>query len=253
MSVNDNVILCIPKNLTASLTDTFWGDNSDGQENIPAGLSNVVAIAAGGNHSLALRADGSVVAWGDNLDAVGNFAGESVVPFQLPPVTAVGAGDYHSLAAVNDGTVVAWGDNSEGQCAIPTNLTSVVALAGGGSHSVALESNGTVAAWGNNWNGQTSLPFVTNAVAVAAGEAHTLILLGAVPAYPQILRTALNGTRFGILVRTLPGKNYALEYKTSLNSATWSSATIVRGTGSVQLLLDPDATGLQRFYLIRQW
>ena len=35
-----------------------------GQSDVPAGLSNVVAVAAGGQHSLALKADGTVVAWG---------------------------------------------------------------------------------------------------------------------------------------------------------------------------------------------
>ena len=41
-----------------------WGDNDSGQTNVPSGLSNVVAIAAGGYHSLALTAEGRVVAWG---------------------------------------------------------------------------------------------------------------------------------------------------------------------------------------------
>ena len=41
-----------------------WGDNDYGQCNVPAGLSGVVAVAAGAYHSLALKADGTVVAWG---------------------------------------------------------------------------------------------------------------------------------------------------------------------------------------------
>lgn len=47
-------------------TVVAWGDNIDGQTTVPSGLSNVVAIAAGGEHSLALTADGRVVAWGYN-------------------------------------------------------------------------------------------------------------------------------------------------------------------------------------------
>src|SRR5450756_552750 len=43
-----------------------WGDNTSGQITVPAGLSGVAAIAAGLYHSLALRSDGTVVAWGDN-------------------------------------------------------------------------------------------------------------------------------------------------------------------------------------------
>ena len=104
----------------------------------------MVAVAAGGNHSLALRADGTVVAWGDNTDAQGNFAGESVVPLGLTNVVALAAGDYHSLAACADGTVAAWGDDSQGQCSVPAGLSNVVALAGGGGHSLALLADGTV-------------------------------------------------------------------------------------------------------------
>jgi hypothetical protein len=234
-------------------TVTGWGDNSAGQLDIPADLGNVVAIAAGGEHSLALRADGSVVAWGDNLDAFGSFVGQSVVPSGLSGVVAIGAGEYHSLGAMADGTVVCWGDNSQGQSAPPAGLVGVVALAGGGGHSVALKSDGTVVAWGNNWYGQCSLPPVTNAVAIAAGEDHTLLLLSTVSAYPQVLRMALRGTQFAVLLQTSSGRNYALEYKTSLDSALWQSAGTTRGSGTLQLLIDPNATGPQRFYRVRQW
>jgi alpha-tubulin suppressor-like RCC1 family protein len=43
-----------------------WGYDGNGQATVPTGLTNVVAIAGGGFHSLALGADGSVVAWGAN-------------------------------------------------------------------------------------------------------------------------------------------------------------------------------------------
>ena len=58
--------------LRANGTVVVWGDNSLGQTNVPAGLSNVTAVAAGGSHTLALKADGTVVAWGDNTDAEWN-------------------------------------------------------------------------------------------------------------------------------------------------------------------------------------
>ena len=52
--------------LLADGTVVVWGDNTYGQTNVPAGLSNVVAIAAGFYHCLALRNDGTVTAWGNN-------------------------------------------------------------------------------------------------------------------------------------------------------------------------------------------
>ena len=59
-----------------------------GQSVVPAGLSNVVAIAAGGYNSMALRSDGSVVAWGERGDAPGG----------LTNVTVIGAGEGHLYA-----------------------------------------------------------------------------------------------------------------------------------------------------------
>jgi alpha-tubulin suppressor-like RCC1 family protein len=61
------------------------------------------AIAAGGFHSLALKSDGTVVAWGYN-----DF-GQSTVPAGLSGVVAIAGGWFHSLALKSDGTVVAWG------------------------------------------------------------------------------------------------------------------------------------------------
>ena len=102
------------------------------QTNVPPGLNNVVAIAAGGYHSLALKYDGTVVAWGD--DSVG----QTNVPPGLSNVVAIAAGGFHSLALKADGTLVTWGDNSAGQSSVPVGLTNVVAISAGYFHSVAL-------------------------------------------------------------------------------------------------------------------
>ena len=51
-----------------------WGYSGAGETVVPANATNVVAIAGGGGHSLALRADGTVVAWGNN------YFGQSTVP-----------------------------------------------------------------------------------------------------------------------------------------------------------------------------
>src|SRR5204863_8269787 len=80
--------------------------SSDRQSTVPGGLNGVVAIAAGGNHSLALKSDGTVVAWG------GNSSGQSTVPGGLNRVVSVAAGGPHSLALKSDGTVVTWGDTT---------------------------------------------------------------------------------------------------------------------------------------------
>jgi hypothetical protein len=68
-----------------------------GQTDVPTGLSNVVALS-GEDHSLALKSDGTVVAWGRNKD------GQADVPAGLSNVVAISAGGYHSLALRSKGT-----------------------------------------------------------------------------------------------------------------------------------------------------
>ena len=118
---------------------TAWGhDGTDGD--LP--LDPVLGIAAGAQHGLALKADGTVVAWGFNGH------GRTDVPAGLVGVVAVAAGADHSLALKADGTVVAWGYNGNGQSDVPDGLSGVVAVAAGFVHSLALKADGTVVAWG---------------------------------------------------------------------------------------------------------
>ena len=67
-------------------------------------LSNIVAISAGWTHSLALKSDGTVVAWGESE------SGQTAVPDGLHDVIAIAAGCEHSLALKRDGTVIGWGE-----------------------------------------------------------------------------------------------------------------------------------------------
>lgn len=117
-------------------TVVAWGLNDVGQTNVPAGLTQVIALAAGENHTLALKQDGTVVAWGQNDN------GQCTVPGGLIAVTAIAAGGQHSLALRSDGTVVGWGANTSGQL----NLTGsdIRAIAAGGQHSLAVHGAGPV-------------------------------------------------------------------------------------------------------------
>ncbi len=153
-------------------TVAAWGNNISGRTNVPAGLSNVVAIAGGGSHSLALKNSGTVVAWGNNTSTQTN------VPTSLSNVVAVAAGYNHSVALKNDGTVSVWGDNSNSlTVTVPSGLTNVAAIAAGQYDTMALTSNGTVVAWGYNVYGETNVPSgLSNVIAIAAGAYHNLAL-----------------------------------------------------------------------------
>lgn len=188
-----------------------WGQNNSGelghpgfvpQLNTPteiAALSDVIRIAAGKAHSLALLRDGTVRSWGWNLQGAlftGTFDGRGVPGPTLPfpsCVRDIAAGDDHSLALLEDGTVWAAGYNSYGNLgrgftgprdgvaqAVP-GLTNVIAIDAAGHQSMALRADGTVWVWGINTWGQlglghfqtvtspTQVPGLANIVQISTG------------------------------------------------------------------------------------
>lgn len=176
--------------IRADGTVVAWGNNNYGQTNVPAELSNVVAIAAGHSHSLALRADGSVTAWGQNT------YGQTDPPPGIAGSLDVAAGREFSLVLLTNKSVVAWGRNDFGQTNLPPDLNNVGSIAAREAHGLALLANGTVVGWGRNDSGQASPPAgLSNAVAIAAGSAHSLALLadGTVSAWGAIVDA--NGIR----------------------------------------------------------
>ena len=116
-----------------------WGNNASGQlgdgtapvdhrapvpvERLGAG-SGVVQIGAGNSYEMALKSDGTIVAWGNNKsgqlgDGTAPTDHHTPVPVKgldrTNPVIAISAGGSHCLALERDGTVLAWGNNSHGQ------------------------------------------------------------------------------------------------------------------------------------------
>ena len=149
------------------------GLNSSGQLDAPP-LTGVTAIAAGAQHSLALLSDGTVAAWGDNsLD-------QTNVPPDLTNVVRIAAGYYHNLALKRDGTVVCWGNTNNGECDVPGGLDGIIAIAAGNGFSYALRTNGLLVPWGDNSFGQLAIPPAllsgSGVTAIAAGSAHCIAL-----------------------------------------------------------------------------
>lgn len=144
-----------------------WGYDSYGQTSPPAGLNNVVAIAAGSYHGLALKSDGTVVGWG------ANYSGQATPPAGLNDVVAIAAGGDHSLALTCEGTVVSWGAAISGLATVAAGLTNIVAISAGVSHNLALRSDGTIVGWGSV---PPPMAALTNVVAIAAGNGDSLAL-----------------------------------------------------------------------------
>ena len=94
-----------------------WGYNGSGQTSVPAGLSNVVAIAAGDSNSMALTSNGNVIVWGST-----NYGQTNVPAGVNGNAMAIAAGAGHCVALLNTGTFVSWGDNANGQTNVPNLL-----------------------------------------------------------------------------------------------------------------------------------
>jgi alpha-tubulin suppressor-like RCC1 family protein len=168
--------------LKADGTIWGWGDNYHGQlgdgttinKNFPTQVGtekNWIAIAAGrGAHTLALKSNGTLWAWGDNYYGQ---VGDTTTANKNYPVqvgtdfdwVSISSGATHSLAIKASGTIWAWGDNRYGQLGDQTNVaknypvpmdaaTDWALVQAGGYHNVALKLNGSVWTWGWNAYGQ---------------------------------------------------------------------------------------------------
>ena len=163
--------------LKSDFTLLTWGYNGEGQlglgdqviaQHKPTQIpspNNVLTIAAGYNHSVVVRKDGTVWSWGTNTSGqlgIGTTSARSYNPVQANSITnavTVSASYGHTLALASDGTVWAWGSNAAGELGdgtketrpapTPVNgLSDVAAISAGGGFSLALKKDGTVWAWG---------------------------------------------------------------------------------------------------------
>jgi alpha-tubulin suppressor-like RCC1 family protein len=160
-------------------------------------------IAAGGEHTLFIKSDGSL--WGMGLNNSGQLDRGTIMPETNRPVQivssgggAIAAGEFHSLFLRSDGRLWAMGRNSEGELGDGTTTdrhllvqivsSNVIAIAAGNVHSLFLKSDGSLWAMGWNVTGQlgdgtttvyTNRPeqiVSSDVIAIAAGNAHSLFL-----------------------------------------------------------------------------
>ena len=81
---------------------------------------------------LALKSDGSIVAWGSN------YSGQTNIPANLGEVEKIAAGGYHNMVLNTNGELIGWGSNSNGQTDLPEVFEDVTQIACGGNFTALL-------------------------------------------------------------------------------------------------------------------
>ncbi len=128
--------------LMADGTVAAWDLKTGAGQDVPGGISDITAIAAAPIHRLALKTDGTVVAWG--CDDPQYDTGLCDIPAGLADVVAIAASPTHSLALRADGTVAAWGKFAD---PVPEGLADVVAISGKEDKAAAIKGDGTLVGW----------------------------------------------------------------------------------------------------------
>ena len=114
-------------------------------------------MAAGKQHTVLLKSDGTAVAWGCNKYFQCDIPS---LPEKVKYIQ-VAAGAYHTVFLRDDNRVVACGYNRDGRCEIPS-YNDYIQVAAGTSHTVLLREDGTVVACGDNEHGECVVPALEN-------------------------------------------------------------------------------------------
>jgi alpha-tubulin suppressor-like RCC1 family protein len=192
--------------------------------------SDWVSIAGGEHHTLALKSNGTLWAWGRNdLGQLGFNSTETcsdpwwIVPCTTSPAQVgtdtdwalIATDDRHSLALKSDGTLWAWGRNDFGQLGDGTTTNKPtpvqigpdntwISVAGGGNHTVALKTD-TLWAWGRNDHGQVGdgtathrySPVLIMSTDGCQNPDYPVSIMGTPPAYFFSIQNAYNASSEG--------------------------------------------------------
>ncbi|CAI5437491.1 unnamed protein product [Caenorhabditis angaria] len=243
-----------------------WGSNEHGQLGLTSliqrqetpkrvkTLNEVIQIAAGSDHSIALTESGRVFVWGEQAD--GRCIHEPILVEELSaiPIVRVVAGSRHCIAISASGSVYSWGQNDHGQLGFddPRPRTrafhieqmdgfGVVEAACGDAHTVLLTTNGRLFSFGSDSLGQcgferktekrTSPTAISDLIGshvtrVAAGRCHTLAIVSGF-VYPFGLNSSGQLGNGSVRTQGSPRRTDELDHVTSV-FAGWDQSFFLR-------------------------
>lgn len=120
-----------------------WGDNSEGQINVPPDLGTVSQISAGIYQTCAVKTNKLAKCWGSNQH------GQSTIPSDLGEVSQIANGSGFACALKLTGAIQCWGANHYGTLNVPTDVGPSQQIAASLGTVCVLERLGGVKCWGN--------------------------------------------------------------------------------------------------------
>ncbi|MEI6607395.1 MAG: hypothetical protein WCP35_18950, partial [Verrucomicrobiota bacterium] len=192
--------------LKPDATVAAWGDNSNGQTNIPGSLTGVTAIAAGGDHAMALKSNGTVQAWGKIWNGSGYV--NEIVPVGLTGVTAIAAGAYHAVAIAAAQPPI-----------ITTSPPASLTVTQGGTATLSIVASGAV-----------SYQWRKNGVAIPGATGATLLINNA--------QTG-DASSYSVLVTNAYGSVTSTAVTLTVN-ATTAGSVVAWGAGTTNTGTDPE-------------
>lgn len=233
------------------------------QQTLPK-LNNIIAVAAGSQHSLALDSSGTLYAWGSaGMGALGNGSTSFDVDYAwdvetISDVIGIAAGSKHSLVIKSDHTVWSAGWNAWGQAGQPAGrntstfrqvegLSNIVQVAGGYDVSLALDADGNV--WIFGWGSYSPQEVQLPGISLTAPVMHPVTIIGtsAILSWEPVAGAdSYHVYQGGTLVGTVEDTDFTLTNLVPGSSAVYSvcaaSEDLGEGPASDVLVSIPDET-----------
>ncbi len=232
--------------LSAQAPVHIWGSDDWGVLSSASTETGLTGLAAGSHHALALRSNGSVVAWGLDNDELGNFGGQVSNAPTATGFTALSGGTYHSLALRSDGSIMSWGSNLGGQVSGTPAGAGFTQIDAGSRNSVALRADGSIAAWGADGHGNAfPSPAGSGYTHVAAGVNHGVALRadGSLFSWGMDTENVVTNTPSGTgFVQVSAGNNYSLALRANGSLTAWGTSNwgiqsdLPAGTGFAKIM-----------------